>query len=200
MKRILEIGGLAAGVAMVAIGIVAIVMGFSGHSTVVDSIKLEKIVGSADMNPTDIRAGGKEAGLPETTNYPDCDVAGKPIDSGERARCFAEYLRIHALESTGGKVYAEMGRFLKEDGTDTSNAEEAAKNPETGRPVENGMRNLWITATSLSTALNTSYLAEQIALFGIVVGIALLLSGLGFMVLAWYTLGGALMRRKGSAA
>lgn len=200
MKRILEIGGLAAGVAMVAIGIVAIVMGFSGHSTVVDSIKQEKITGSADMNPTDIRAAGKEAGLPDTTDYPDCDVAGKPIDSGERARCFAEYLRIHALEATGGKVYAEMGRFLKEDGTDTSNPEEAAKNPDTGRPVENAQRNLWVTATALATALNTSYLAEQIAMFGIVVGVALLLSGIGFMVLAWYTLGGALMRRKDAAA
>ena len=41
-----------------------------------------------------------------------------------------------------------------------------------------------ITATALETALNTSYMAEQLALFGIVVGIALLLSGIGFGVLA----------------
>ena len=41
-----------------------------------------------------------------------------------------------------------------------------------------------MTATALSTALNTSYMAEQLALFGIVVGIALLLSGIGFAVLA----------------
>ena len=38
-------------------------------------------------------------------------------------------------------------------------------------------------------ALNTSYLAVRISLFGIVVGIALLLSGLGFGILA---IGGAL--------
>jgi hypothetical protein len=38
-----------------------------------------------------------------------------------------------------------------------------------------------------------SYMAEQMALFGIVVGIALLLSGIGFIVL---TLGGALRRRE----
>ena len=46
-----------------------------------------------------------------------------------------------------------------------------------------------MTETSLSTALNLSYMAEQLAIFGIVVGIALILSGIGFLVLA---LGGAL--------
>jgi len=51
-----------------------------------------------------------------------------------------------------------------------------------------------VTETSLSTALNLSYMAEQLALFGIVVGIALILTGVGFLVLA---LGGA--RRHSSA-
>ena len=54
----------------------------------------------------------------------------------------------------------------------------------TAQPVANAARNTWVTATALSTALNTSYMAEQLALFGIVVGIALLLSGIGFAVLA----------------
>ena len=56
-------------------------------------------------------------------------------------------------------------------------------------PISNSARNTWITATGLSTALNMSYMAEQMALFGIVVGFALLLAGLGFGIL---TLGGAL--------
>ena len=46
-----------------------------------------------------------------------------------------------------------------------------------------------MTETALTTALNTSYMAEQLALFGIVVGVALLLSGIGFGILA---IGGAL--------
>ncbi len=58
-----------------------------------------------------------------------------------------------------------------------------------GRPVDNGARNLWVTETALTTALNTSYMAEQLALFGVVVGVALLLSGIGFAILA---IGGAL--------
>ena len=56
---------------------------------------------------------------------------------------------------------------------------------------------VWISETALSTALNTSYMAEQVALFGIVVGIALLLSGIGFLVL---TLGGALRGRAVASA
>lgn len=184
---------------MVAIGIVAIVLGVSGRGTVIDSIKQEKITGSADMTPTLIREAGKAAGLPDSTEYPTCDVAGKAINSGDRARCFAEYMRIHALEATGGKVYSEMGRYLTADGKDTNDSEAAAKNPDTGRPVENGLRNLWINETALATALNTSYLAEQTSIFGIVVGVALLLAGIGFMILAWYTLGGPLLRRRAEA-
>ena len=47
-----------------------------------------------------------------------------------------------------------------------------------------------MTETALSTALNVSYMASQIALFSVVVGIALLLSGIGFIILALAVLGG----------
>ena len=36
-----------------------------------------------------------------------------------------------------------------------------------------------MTETGLTTALNTSYMAERLALFGVVVGVALLLTGIG---------------------
>ncbi|MCW3101307.1 MAG: hypothetical protein JWL77_6925, partial [Chthonomonadaceae bacterium] len=35
-----------------------------------------------------------------------------------------------------------------------------------------------------STALNTSYFAENVALFSVVMGVALLLTGIGFLVVA----------------
>jgi multisubunit Na+/H+ antiporter MnhC subunit len=41
-----------------------------------------------------------------------------------------------------------------------------------------------VTETALSTALNVSYMASQISLFGIVVGIALVLTGIGLLILA----------------
>jgi hypothetical protein len=50
---------------------------------------------------------------------------------------------------------------------------------------------MWVTETALTTALNMSFMAEQLSLFGIVVGVALLLTGIGFLVLA---IGGALRK------
>ena len=85
-----------------------------------------------------------------------------------------------------------MGRFVSaddpEDPAGTSD-EAAALKDEQGNPVPNSARNTWVTATALSTALNMSYMAEQMALFGIVVGVALLLGGIGFIVLALNVLG-----------
>jgi hypothetical protein len=92
-------------------------------------------------------------------------------------------MRKHTLEATGGQTYAEMPRFIGEDGKPTADEKAAATDPKTGKPVENGLRNMWVTETALTTALNTAYFAEQVALFSIVMGAALLLTGIGFLVL-----------------
>ncbi len=185
MTKALRIGGFISGAILVAFGVVVIVLAINAHSTVTDSLKDEKIVGSADMNPSDIEAAMKEAGL-SGVDVPSCDVADEEIDTGSEARCFAEYMRIHALEASGGLTYAEMGRFATENGDakGTNDAEQAAKDDQ-GQPVSNSARNLWVTETALSTALNVSYMAEQLSLFSLVVGIALLLAGVGFIVLAY---------------
>jgi hypothetical protein len=190
-RRILEIGGILAGVVLIAFGIGALVMSANARSTVNDQLRAEKIVGSDDMNPAAITTAMQEAKL-TGVSAPSCDVAGKAITTGADARCFAEYMRIHALEASGGLVYAEMGRFLaKADPSDPKGTSDAAAalTDDSGKPVANGFRNTWVTETALSTALNVSYMAEQLALFGIVVGIALLLSGVGFIVLAFVALG-----------
>jgi hypothetical protein len=190
-RRVLEIGGVIAGVLMVAFGVGALVMSVNARSTVGDELKKEQIVGSADMNPADIAKAMQEAKL-ENVAAPSCDVAEKAIETGGEARCFAQYMRIHALESSGGLTYAQMGRFLTS--SDPANPagtsdETAALKDDAGKPVANGARNTWVTETALATALNVSYMAEQIALFGLVVGIALLLSGIGFIILALAVLG-----------
>jgi hypothetical protein len=194
-RKFFEYGGIAAGVVMIAIGIASLVLAVNGRSEVRSSLKQEAIVGSPDMTPDAIAAEAKEAGLPAGITLPTCNVADQAIDTGSEAKCFAQYMRIHALESTGGLTYAQMGRFQSaanpDDPAGTSDEAAAAKD-ENGQPISNGARNIWVTETSLSTALNVSYLAENIAMFGIVVGIALLLAGIGFMILA---LGGALRHR-----
>lgn len=190
-RRALEIGGIVAGALMIAFGIGALIMSINARNTVSDEVKAEQIVGSADMNPTDIEAAMKEAGL-EGVAVPSCNVADQPIENGSDARCFAKYMRIHALESSGGLTYAQMGRFVAADDPQnpagTSDSEAALKDAD-GNPVSNAARNTWVTETALSTALNVSYMAEQIALFGLIVGIALLLSGIGFVILALVVLG-----------
>ena len=197
MKRILEIGGVAAGIVLIAFGIAAIALGANGKSTISSELKQQQIVGTPDMTPKGIAGEATAAGL-KNVALPTCSVAGLTVNSGGRARCFAEYMRIHALEATGGFVYAQMGQFVAKPGTPkaqltpdgaTSNKLFALVDPKTKQPVSNGARNVWVTETALTTALNTSFMAQQLANFGIVVGIALLLSGIGFLILA---IGGAL--------
>ncbi len=203
MRKLFEWGGFAAGAILVTFGVVAIAMGFSGRSTVSDSLKQEHIVGTADMTPALIAKEAKEAGL-TGVDLPTVAVAGKAINSGPRARAFASYMRIHALEATGGYTYAQMGRFeAKPDtpkaqlavGGGTDNPQWAVTDSASKQPVSNGARNLWVTETALTTALNTSYMADRLGLFGIVVGVALLLTGIGFFVLAF----AALHRKQASA-
>lgn len=182
MKRLFVRGGIAASVVLVVFGIASIVMGISGRSEVRDSLSLEAIVGSPDMTPEATKAAAEEAGLTDV-DLPTCSVADQPIDTGSEAKCFASYMRIHTLEITGGLTFAEMGRFLDDNGKPTSDEEQAAKDPKTGVPVENEARNIWINETALSTALNTSFFAERVAVFSIVMGVALLLTGIGMAVL-----------------
>jgi hypothetical protein len=192
MRKGLEIGGIVAAVVLIAFGVVSIVLGASGRDTVTTELNRQNIVGSPDMTPSAISAEAKEAGLPASTELPSCDVAEQQIDSGSKARCFASYMRIHALEATGGYTYAEMGRYEAKPNTPkgelaagggTENEKFAVTDPETGEPVENGARNVWVTETALSTALNASYMADRLSMFGVVIGVALLLTGIGFAVL-----------------
>jgi hypothetical protein len=185
MRKALEIGGFFAAAVLIAFGVTAIVMGVNGRQTVRDSLKLEQIVASPDMTASAIKAEAKEAGLPASVKLPTANIAGKEITTGQLARDFASYMRIHALEATGGLTYAQMGRFATADGSaaGTNDAAKALADAQ-GQPVANHARDVWVTETALTTALNTSYMAEQIALFGIVVGVALLLTGIGLGVLA----------------
>jgi hypothetical protein len=215
MRKLFEIGGVLAAVVLIAFGIGALVMGINGRGTVSDSLKQEQITGTPDMTPAAIApevkavqeaqaglaAKFKAAGVPFTptkVSVPTSSVAGKLVNSGARARTFAEYMRIHALGATNGLVYSQMGRFIAKPGTPfkltdgiggTNDSNYALVDTKTKQPVSNGRRDLWVTETALTTALNAGYMASQISLFGVVVGFALLLSGFGFAILA---IGGAL--------
>ena len=46
-----------------------------------------------------------------------------------------------------------------------------------------------MTETALTTALNMSFMAERLSVFGLVVGVALFLTGLGLVILAFAVFG-----------
>lgn len=194
MRKVFEIGGFVAAAILIAFGVTAIVMGVNGRDTVSNSLKNEYIVGSPDMTPAAIKAEAQKAGVASSvTLWPSKSVAGQKIDTGAKARLMAEYMRIHTLEATHGFTYAQMGIYTAKPNTPksdlmpgggTDNAAFALTDPKTQQPVQNGPRQIWVTETALTTALNTSYMADQLGLFGIVVGVALLLAGIGFAILA----------------
>jgi hypothetical protein len=153
-------GGIAASIVLIAFGVGAIAIGFAGRDTVRSDLAREQIVGT-----------------------PDSTIPGQKVDTGGEARAFAAVMRKHTLEATGGQTFAEMGRFLDKSGKPTSDEKAAAVDPKSGKPVENPLRNMWVTETALTTALNTAYFAESVAVFVMAMGAALLLVGIGFLVL-----------------
>jgi hypothetical protein len=193
-KKLWSYGGVAASIVLVAFGIASIVVATSGRSEVRSDIKREAVAGTPDMTPQAIKGEAAKAGLKDVA-LPTCSVANQTIDSGSKAKCFASYMRIHTLEATGGKTYAQLPRYATKDGKGTDDIKAALTN--NGQPVNNPLRDLWTQEFALTTALNTSYFAEQVSLFSLVMGIALLLSGTGFLVLTASVLLPA-TRREGS--
>ncbi len=116
MRKVLEIGGLVAGLILIVFGVVAIVMGMNGRSTVSSSLKDQQIVGTSDMTPAGDHGRRQGGGVEERQASRPAVLPDKPINSGSQARCFAEYMQIHALEATGGFLYSQMGIWRREAG------------------------------------------------------------------------------------
>jgi hypothetical protein len=159
-SKLWRYGGIAASIVLIAFGIGSVVVGFNGRDQVRSDLAREQIVGT-----------------------PDSSIPGQKVDTGTEAQAFAKVMRKHTLEATGGQTYAQMGRWLDKAGKPTNDEKAAAVDPKSGKQVDNPLRNLWVTETALSTALNTAYFAESVATFAIVMGFALLLVGVGFLVL-----------------
>lgn len=192
MSKFFSVGGYVAAAVLIVLGVGLVVVGAIGRSYVQDQLAREAIVGSDDMSPSTTEAAIKEAGLKDVS-APSCTVAGDEVDTGKEAKCFADYMRIHTLEATGGRTYAQMPQYATADGKGTNDPAQAKKGPD-GSPQSNEARNIWVTETALTNALYTSYFAENVALFAIIVGIAMLLVGIGFVVLTVFA------RRRAPAA
>ena len=160
MGTLTRYGGIVASVVLIAFGIGSIYTGFDGRDRVRDDLAAEQIVGT-----------------------PDSTIPNEKVDTGKEAQAFAAVTRKHTLEATQGKVYAELPRAVYKKDNSPVPADQAEAALKSGEAINNPLRDLWLNQISLSTALNTAYFAESVSLFAIVMGFALLLTGVGFGVL-----------------
>jgi hypothetical protein len=176
--KTLRNGGYISGGVLIVFGIVVIVLGIWGFMFTRDHIKQEGIVFGPASDPAVAEHAEK--------------WAGEPVETGSQALAFAEVMREHTLESTNGMTYAEMGRFQSaanpSDPKGTNDEAAAAKDAK-GQPISNGARDIWVTETALTTALNMGFMSEMLAIFSIIVGVALLLTGIGLVILAFAVFG-----------
>src|SRR3954470_12943430 len=152
MTKLFQYGGIVASIVLIAFGAGSLITGVNGRAEVRDNLKREQIVGTPDMATS---------------------VANKQILTGAQAKAFAAGMRKHALEATGGQTYAQMARYIDKSGKPTNDEKLAAVDARAGKPIENGARNIWVTETALTTALNSAFFAENVTMFAIAMGAAL---------------------------
>ena len=151
------------GVTLLLGGSVMIIRGLDARQQVLDGIAAEKITVPND-----------EAG--KATGH-----GGKLVVGVATLKAQAEVITHHTLDSTDNLVYAQMPRTVvgfDDDG-------EAVLDKD-GKEVmvPNQARNIWITATSLNTALMMGVMGLEISL--LVMGLGALFMLLGFWILTRY--------------
>lgn len=146
--------GAGTGVALVGLGLVGV--GLWARRDVRQALAEEHIVGTGSMKPPNA-----------------------PVTSAEAARSLAAVIRERTVAAAGGKTYAETPEYLARDGGTTSDQEQALVSEATGLPVHNPAYDLWVTSTTLQSALMQAYLAFRIADLTAGLGATLALAGVG---------------------
>jgi hypothetical protein len=115
------------------------------------------------------------------TTTEDASIPNARVRDATTAKAMADIIDVHALESTDGLTYSELGRFMAANGdpAGTSNEDEALMG-EDGKPVANPLRNVAFQASALRTSLYTSVMAFNVA--DLVVGLGLMIVVLGVAV------------------
>ena len=112
---------------------------------------------------------------------PDSALPNKPVRDPLTLKAQADVIRKHVLEMTNGKTYSQMPRQIAKVDENGSPILD-----ENGKPVmvENSTRNLWVTATTLTTALNLGILTYAFSAFTILMGIISIWTGVVFFALS----------------
>jgi hypothetical protein len=154
MKKLL----ITTGIVTIIAGIAMVFGGFLGVMLTYQNVIQEKIVTPDDASP-----------------------AGAPVRGPFTIKAQADIIREHTLKTTNGKVFAEMPRQVPE--LDTNG------NPvlgEDGKPImmANTARDIWITATTLTTALHLGIISYAISGITLLLGLTFILTGMAFYALS----------------
>ena len=142
----------------IILGCILVIAGIWSLSFTYNSVKQENII------------------TPEDASIPNQKVVG-PLTLKSQS----DIIRFHTLNTTGGKTYAEMPRQipkLDENGKEVLDSEGKVV------MVDNGARNIWITATSLMTALHLAIMAYGLFILVIIFGLSSIWNGYVFCLLA----------------
>ncbi|MEK7612248.1 MAG: hypothetical protein AAB407_02820 [Patescibacteria group bacterium] len=156
MKKLLKISSVLAIVA----GVALVFGGVLGIAFTYKSIAQEKIITPADAS-----------------------ISEKPVRGPLTLKAQADIIREHALKLTGGKTYAEMPRQIPKLDQNNQPILDAS-----GKPVmtANTARDIWITATTLTTALNLGILTYGFSSLIILFGCISIWTGIVFSALSRY--------------
>ena len=154
MKQLLIISSVLA----ICVGVILVLGGAGGIMFTYQNVAREKIVTTEDAS-----------------------IPNKPVRDPMTLKAQADVIRKHVLETTKGKTYAEMPREVGQ-----VDATGSAYLDNDGKPVmiPNAARNIWITAMTLTTALNLGIIAYLIAGLTILFGLSSIWVGIVFSALS----------------
>jgi len=117
------------------------------------------------------------------TAPPNSAIPGQPVTDGFKAKRMAEVMERDTLKMTGGAHYAEMPRAVDAQSGQPVPQEQVESALQSGQAKDNPARQIWVTETALTTALQMAYFGELVCLAFIGLGIALLLVGISLLLL-----------------
>lgn len=111
----------------------------------------------------------------------DASIPGTPVRGPFTLKAQADIIRTHALRITGDKTYAEMPRQIPKTDKNGSPVVD-----EKGEPVmvPNTARDIWVTATTLITALNLGIITYVFSGFVLLFGLISIWTGITFYALS----------------